>query len=385
MAEKILTETREKPLSKQIVHAPTQALAVRSAALVARGLRDLARDSNWLIKKVFAGYSAHLAVSPNGQVCAISPQGRQGLQRVVLYDIELSVPTMALSVPGENSSFQPASQQDQPAAFAWSPTARYLAAAWGGWEPELHLFDLQGKMLGGTFGAFKKTPSCLVWSDTGKMFAAASCEGNAASLRVWEAKREDMPFNAIPNYEIGAPAGIEPQTYGEGFEEEGAFRGYGRTAFSPDERTLASVVEIQGEWADDSIVLADLPSLQNQLLFQGHGHITDLSWTPDNREIVYCAAGQAYRLAASTLEFEPLPFGAELCECHPHLPLCLCFSSWLKNSAKGRLFLVDLNRLTVFDEYAAEGVVDVRWSLDGSKAFAMTQSGLAYIYEPPLI
>jgi hypothetical protein len=39
----------------------------------------------------------------------------------------------------------------------------------------------------------------------------------------------------------------------------------------------------------------------------------------------------------------------------------------------------------VFDEYAAEGVVDLRWSRDGSKAYAVTADGLAYIYElPPL-
>jgi len=83
--------------------------------------------------------------------------------------------------------------------------------------------------------------------------------------------------------------------------------------------------------------------------------------------------------------FEPLPFGAELCVCHPQLPLCVCFSSWLKNSAKGRLFLADLNRQTVFDEYAAVGVMVLRWSLDGSKAYAVTRDGMAYIYEPPLI
>jgi hypothetical protein len=46
---------------------------------------------------------------------------------------------------------------------------------------------------------------------------------------------------------------------------------------------------------------------------------------------------------------------------------------------------VDLNRLTVFDEYAAEAVVGLRWSLDGSKAYAVTSDGLAYIYEPPLL
>jgi hypothetical protein len=145
------------------------------------------------------------------------------------------------------------------------------------------------------------------------------------------------------------------------------------------------VVEIEGDWADDSILLLDAPALQNQCAFGAQGHITDLTWTPDSRQIVYCAAGQAYRLEVESMFFEPLPFGAELCVCHPHLPLCVCFSSWLKNSAKGRLFLADLSRQTVFDEYAAEGVVDLRWSLDGSKAYAVTRDGMAYIYEPPLI
>jgi Tol biopolymer transport system component len=378
-------ETHEKSATKQIVHTPPQGLAVRSAALVVRGLRDLTRDSNWLIKKVFTGQSSHMAISPAGQVCTLSPQVRYGSQRVVLYDIELSAAMMALSVPGETGTFQPGSADEEAAAFAWSPSARYLVAAWGAWHPQLHLFDVHGKMLLGAFGAFDRIPQNLTWSETGKYFAAASSGGKGARLRVWQATRQEMPLSKTSAAEIGAPQGIEPQTYGEGFEEEGAFRGYGKSAFSPNENMIASVASIQGEWADDSILIAESHTLQNQSLFQAQGHITDLTWTPDSRQIVYCAAGQAYRLAAGSPDFEPLPFGAELCVCHPHLPLCVCFSSWLKNSAKGRLFLVDLNRMTVFDEYAAEGVVDLRWSLDGSKAFAMTQSGMAYIYEPALL
>jgi WD40 repeat protein len=378
-------EVHDKTASKQIVHAPPQGLAVRSAALVIRGLRDLTRDSNWLIKKVFTGHSSHVAISPAGQVCAVSPQVRYGSQRIVLYNIEMSVPMMALSVPGEMGTFPPDSVEETGAAFAWSPTARYLVAAWGAWQPQLHLFDLHGKMLLGGFGEFAKIPRCLAWSETGKYFAAASVGGKGASLRVWQATRDNMPLPNAPTTEIGAPQGIEPQTYGEGFEEEGAFRGYGKTIFSPNEKLVASVASIQGEWADDSILVTEVPAMRSQKLFQAQGHITDLAWTPDAQQIVYCAAGQAYRLLASTQETELLPFGAELCVCHPHLPLCVCFCSWLKNSAKGRLFLVDLNRLAIFDEYAAEGVVDLRWSMDGSKAFAMTEAGMAYIYEPPLI
>jgi hypothetical protein len=382
-------EPSEKPTTKQIVPAGSQALAVRSSALVVRGLRDLARDSNWLIKKVFTGRSPHLAISPTGQLSAISPHVQHGAhpgqRRVVLYDIELSVPTLALSVPGE----LPAPSSDSQAAFAWSPTARYLVAAWGAWQAQLHSFDLHGKMLLGTFGEYRHFPHSIGWSDTGKYFSAASSGGKAASLRLWQADQvaaaNHGPFVGPPASEVGVPNSVEPQQYGEEFAEEGAFRGYGRTGFSPDERSLAAVVEIQGDWADDSIALFDVPSLQNQRAFGAQGHITDLTWTPGSRQIIYCAAGQAYRLDVDSMFFEPLPFGAELCVCHPQLPLCVCFSSWLKNSAKGRLFLADLSRQSVFDEYAAEGVVDLRWSLDGSKAYAITRDGMAYIYEPPLI
>lgn len=386
-------DTNEKSAARQIVPAGSQALAVRSSALVVRGLRDLARDSNWLIKKVFSGRSPHLAISPTGQLSAVSPQiphggqpyAQRGQQRVVLYDIEMSVPTLALSAPGE----LPVAATDLPALFAWSPTARHLVAAWGAWQHELHMFDLHGKLFLGGFGQYRNFPSCLAWSDTGIYFVAATSGGKAASLRLWQARRDataqQAPLADPPSAEVGVPNSIEPQQYGEEFAEEGAFRGYGRTAFSPDERSLASVVEIQGDWADDSIVLFDAPSLQNQRAFGAQGHITDLTWTPDSQQIVYCAAGQAYRLEVSSLFFEPLPFGAELCVCHPHLPLCVCFSSWLKNSAKGRLFLTDLSRQTIFDEYPAEGVADLRWSLDGSKAYAVTRDGMAYIYEPPLI
>jgi WD40 repeat protein len=384
-------ETQEISPAKQIVRAPAQALAVRSAALVTRGLRDLARDSNWLIKKVFTGRSSQLVISPAGEVCALSPLVRQGTERIALYDIERGVPTIALAVPGEPDVCPPG----LPAAFAWSPTARHLVAAWGGWLPELHAFDLHGKVLLGGFGDFKSFPSCVTWSDTGNYFAAASRGGGEARLRLWPASKQSaaMPFSADPVAELRAPSSsdnwFQAQSVDAESGDEGVFSGFGRTAFSPDEGMLASVVEIEGEWADDSIVLLDVPSLRRQLVIPAQGRITDIAWTPDSRGLIYCSAGQAYRVTGQSAEppAEPqvLPFGAELCACHPQLPLCLCFSSWLKNSAKGRLFLVDLNRLTVFDEYAAEGVVNIRWSLDGSKAYAVTADGLAYIYDPPLL
>jgi len=379
---------RSPSSAQEIVPAPSQALAVRSAALVARGLRDLARDSNWLIKKVFTGHTPRLAISSAGQFCAASPLVRHGNERVALYDIELGTPTMTLSVPDEPAA--PAA--GQPAAFAWSSTGRYLIAAWRGWQPQLYAFDLHGKVAIGGFGKFSHFPEWLTWSESGRYFASACGGGPEARVRLWESARDaknGMPLPGAPLSEAGGPRSFDElfggQLFGAESGDEGAFSGFGRCAFSPDEEMLASVVEIEGEWADDSIVVLGVPTLRRQRAFQAQGRITGLAWTFDSGQLIYCSAGQAYRIAANNPEPESLPFGAELVACHPHLPICLCFSSWLRNSAKGRLFIADLNQLRVFDEYAADGVVDLRWSLDGSKAYAVTADGLAYIYEPPLL
>ena len=65
---------------QQIVPTASRGLAVRSAALVVRGLRDMARDSNWLIKKVFPGSTPRLAISATGAVSLIAPPDHGGSQ-----------------------------------------------------------------------------------------------------------------------------------------------------------------------------------------------------------------------------------------------------------------------------------------------------------------
>src|SRR5579875_2616604 len=190
---------REKS-SQRIVPAPAQALMARSAALVARGLRDLSRESNWLVKKVFSGRSPRLAVSPAGQVSAVSPWVRHGAENVALYDIELGVALLALSVPGASRNAQPG----QPAEFAWSPEGRHLVAAWGGWPRSLHAFDLNRKMFLGAFGEFEAFPSALVWSEPGNYFVANS-SGVDARVCLWEVSARgagEMPFTAAPNREL---------------------------------------------------------------------------------------------------------------------------------------------------------------------------------------
>ncbi|MGA8555336.1 MAG: hypothetical protein WB630_13035 [Candidatus Acidiferrales bacterium] len=378
------TTSSDKPQtnsdSQQIVPVSTQNLTVRSAALVTRGLRDLARESNWIVKKVCVGQITRRSISAAGTVTAISSSLSGRAPRLVLYDIETCAPKFVLAVEGEKL----ASAHHRSSAFAWSLAGRHLVAAWSAWEPALHLFDLNSRAVEGIFGKFKHFPAALAWSDKGNYFAAAATGGPEASVRLWTVSGDTSPFKIKASGEIRVHEGFEKQAYEADLSEEGEFVGYGQTAFSPDEKIVASVVEIRGDWADDSMVFADVPNIRNQIVFQVQGHISDISWTPDSNRVFYCAAGQAYTLDVATMNFHLLPFSAELCACHPHLPLCLCYSSWQKDSAKGRLFLVDLNRNEVFDEYAAEGITDLRWNVDGSVAYAMTRDGMAYIYEPAL-
>jgi WD40 repeat protein len=365
-------------LGQHIVPATSRSLALRSAALVARGLRDLTHTTNWLIKKSFAGRASHFAISATGKMCALLPSLEDGVQGLGVYELEGSHSSALTLSPAGNSKIDSC---EAPAAFAWSPTARYLVAASNAWHPEMQVFDFHANLVLGGVGTSSNCPNYLEWSGAGGFFAASLAEGSKASLVVWNVSRDRAPFSGPPNATLGTPEGCERQTSESEFGDEGAFSKYGKIAFSPDEKSLAVVLEYKGEWADDSLLITDAQSLRARNISHARGHITDVSWTSRGRQTIYCAGGKAYRLTPPAMDCEELSFAAELCACHPFLPICVCFSSWLKNSSEGRLCVFDLERGEMLDECAAEGVVALRWSGDGSKAYALTQDGFAYIYE----
>ena len=377
-------ETIEKPAAGGIVVRKNgaQGLAVRSAALIRRGIEDLSRESNWTRKPAFVGKASKVALSSHGNVCAISAETRGTAPRVTIYDLHNSFGQMALAVPGET----PALAKHLPASFAWSRTGSYLAGAWAAWQPAIHVFDLDGKEFTGAFGKFQKLPSHVAWSPDSVYIAAATIGGKSASLRLWASGlRGAPPMEDAPLAQAGLPDWLERQTYEAEFGEEGAFHGYGNTVFSPDGKRIASVVEIQGEWADDAILIAEVPSLRRVQSFQAQGHVSDLTWLARGDALVYCAASRAYRLDFEPLESQQLPFDAEFCVAHPTLPLLACYTSWQQDSAKGHLFIADLRTNTRYDECEADGVVEIRWSEDGAKAYAVSKDGMAYIYEPDFL
>lgn len=371
--------SRTKRQPQGIARAQSKAITVLSSSLVLRGLREFPHTSRWSVKQAFSASGAQASISSAGRVAFYSAATRTSSQRIEIADLELSAPSKTIAVPDEPFIARP----DFPAVFAWSPNETQLVAATGTWQPELHLFDARSPALLGRFGPFRVYPIHLCWSCGGQYFAAASDGSENSKLTLW------MPGNSAEEFdplcEMDRCAFIDSQASAEGDDEQGSFYGFGATAFRGDERMLATVLEFDGDWSDDSIILARVPTLEIADRFETTGHVSQLSWSPDGQRIILCASGQAYSLDLNRKSIDSLPFAAEMVQCHPSLPLCGFYNSWLKNSAAGRIFIADLQAKTILDECRAEGIVDIRWSGDGRVFYAVTEDGTAYLFESPLL
>lgn len=370
---------RKNPDDALLAHRSEHGLAVLSAALVRRGLRDLARTSNWLIRKIFLRRCPALAVSADGAVCGIFAQGAGSLSEMIIFHADSNVGAAPLPLPARaRGGFS------KPAAMAWSPDGAHLLAAGVAGTRGLHLFDAHRHKLKRSLNASQVAPDFLAWSNSGKFVVATSAAGEKSQLQLWKTHGNPPAPGGAPSNVLGPADWLEGQAFGEEFRSEGEFAGYGRVAFRPDEEALAVVVQRKGEWADDSLLICEVPSLRRRALADAQGRITDLHWTHDAKQIIFCAGGQSYSFMLDGLSISPLPFAAELCRCHPFSPLCACYNSWLKHTAKGRLFIVGLDDMQILDECPAEGIADLCWSRDGSKLYAVAEEGLSYVYDRPL-
>jgi WD40 repeat protein len=368
---------RTKRPSQEIAPAQPKAITVLSSSLVLRGLREFPQTSRWSVKQVFTSAGAHLAISPLGRVATYSAETRESSQRIEITDAELSSAPTVIPVPDEPFIAHP----DFPAAFAWAPSERFLVAVSGTWQPEMHLFDTRSGSFAGRFGPFRVYPTHLCWSENARYLAVASDGSENGKLTLWMPGDSPEKFEAL--CEMDRRAFAESPGPGED-DDQGNFYGFGATAFRPSERMLATVLEYDGDWSDDSVLLVRVPTLEIAGRFDTTGHVTQLSWSSDGRHLIFCASGQVYSLDVESEAMVSLPFAAEMCQCHPVLPLCGFYNSWLKNSAAGRIFVADLQRNTIIDECRAEGIGDVRWSDDGRTFYAVASEGTAYLFDCPL-
>ncbi len=369
--------SRAKRQSQEITRAERRAITVLSSSLVLRGLREFPHTSRWSVKRAFQALKADVAISPAGRAAFYSAETRQSSQQIGVADLELIGAPATIAVPDEPFIARP----DFPASFAWSPNEKQIVAASGTWQPELHLFDARSLAFLGRFGAFRVYPTHLCWSNTGQYFAAASDGSENSKLMLWMPAASADDFE--PLCEMDRHAILDPQSQENAEGEQGNFYGFGATAFRPDERMLATVLEFDGDWSDDSLILARVPTLEMAGRFETTGHVTQLSWSADSQRIIFCASGQVYSLDPNRGGIDSLPFAAEMCQCHPTLPLCGFYNSWLKNAAAGRIFIADLQSNAVIDECRAEGIADIRWSSDGRTFYAVARDGTAYLFDSP--
>lgn len=370
--------SRTKRRSQGIARSQSNAITVLSSSLVLRGLREFPHASRWSVRQAFSASGAYVGISPAGRAAFYSAETRQSSQRIEFADLELSGPSTNSVVPDEPFIAHP----DFPAAFAWSPNGKQLVSVSGAWQPELHLFDAQTEAFLGRFGPYRVYPTHLCWSPAGQYFAAASNGSEKSKLTLWVPGDSAERFE--PVCEMDQRTFTDTEAFAEAQEEQGNFYGFGAMAFRPDEKLLASVLEFDGDWSDDSVILLRVPTLEIAGRFETTGQVTQLSWSSDGQRLIFCASGQVYSLDPNRGVIDSLPFAAEMCECHPSLPQCGFYNSWLKNAAAGRVFIADLQNNAILDECRAEGIADIRWSNDGRRFYAITGNGVAYLFDSPL-
>jgi WD40 repeat protein len=365
---------RKRRKTSELAPASNKAIAVVSSSLVLRGLREFPHNPGWRVKQAFPGTRQWLSISPRGYVASFGEEGRAPTRRLEIYDLELSwLPTL-IEIPGELSS------GDNPprASLGWSPSGKTVLAASSSWPRGFHLLDAYAGKFQGRFGGFDLVPEFLCWSGSEKYCAACSDGSEKGTLQLWKSSPGPEPFDLL--HEVHASA-FDKQAGEEDLGDQGKLWGFGCAAFHPREKLIAAVLEYDGEWSDDSILILRVPTLDEISRFSATGQITGLSWSRDGRQLLFCASGQAYVRNADSGDATSLPFAAELCRCHPSQPIGAFYNSLLKNTEKGRIFVADLRDMNVLDECSAEGILDIQWSADGRMLYAAARDGSAYLYE----
>jgi WD40 repeat protein len=401
----------------RIIPAGDSRLAIQK--VLRRGIVDFRRSllklPSWRFSRAFTLHQECLAVSPTGQIAASSKGSGQAGQLVELYGAEPLGIKSTISAPaiGESTFADPAD------SLVWSPTGRYLVTSSG----NLRIFDARARRFLQCFGKHQGAAYHLAWSRSGKYLASASGGFDSRSLRLWGCSG----FQSLATDEPKPPLGTEQQVVGLvglnlvgevasvrhlddlGFDDvmnefEGFF-GFGCVEFSPDDNFLAAVAIVRTgteiRWShrdDDRVIIYGVPGLQEEASIEAYGQAIDLSWAANSQYIVCCCLDRrTYQINPLSAESSRLPFEADMCRCHPLENVCAFalgrgnhymrnydsyFAELHEKGTRHRIYIADLDNQSVIDEQTGSGaVVDMRWSSDGKKLYAVTEDGLAYVYE----
>jgi WD40 repeat protein len=365
------------PPTAEIVTRKTQSLAVRTASLVRRALRDLTVETHWRVRKVSAARHGTVAVSPFGRMAALDTPPGRGRISLTVEDLETESDAEVLPLALEGV----AAAALGICVVRWSPDGRYLLAASPDWTPEAHLFDVENVSCLRTY-PIPSLDDSFAWSPNGNLFGLASAAD--CSVNIWLCRKAAPALDETPHGSLDPSLAIRNDSAEAEPGEVAVLSGFGPMAFSSASGLVAVALRFPDEWADDHILLAAAPSLTTGTIVPIQGNATDMSWDARGENLIFCAGGKVFAANLASRAIVPLPFNAEIARCHPILPICACYSSWLKDSANGRLFITEARTGRIVDECDAEGVLDLCWSADGERVYAVTRDGLAYIYDRSL-
>lgn len=294
-------------------------------------------------------------------------------------------------------------------SFAWSPCGNYLATGSGSPEGTLRIFDTRRRKLVYSERRHVRSIYYLNWSPGGNYLISSSLPARPRMV-IWRCKWEGPEGNESPilsiMHEILTLPPFPHHHFDEDLKKWFGYHGFKKCAISPNERLIAGNAGVQP--TDEYLILFDLPDLSEvariDLLYEDHrslpwgthSQITSLSWTRDSRLLYFCQYGTlnfvsinssntAGRVKATELYFDR-------CCSNPRFDIIAlskgpdgAFLDEQEGFLNGLISIRQLPNFEVISEFTGpSGIVDLRWSSDGNKLWAMCQDGTAVQAELPV-
>lgn len=300
-------------------------------------------------------------------------------------------------------------------SFAWSPCGNYLATGSGSPESVLRIFDIRRKRLVYSERRHVNSIYYLNWSPGGNYLISSSPPAHPRMI-IWRCKWEEPEGDKSPMLSIMHEILVLPPFPNRHFDENPkdwfGYHGFKKCAISPNEKLIAGNAGVQP--TDEYLVFFDLPDLSEvarvDLLYEDHksvpwgsqSQLHSLSWMWNSRRLYFCQYEALHFIpideANQPGSVQTTEFLFDHCCCNPKYDvIALGRGRWEDfHDPKGEdpdnrefvgslISIRHLPDMKVISEFTGPaGIVDLRWSADGNKLWAMCHDGNAVQAQLPI-